>query len=74
MQDGVELAASLRDAMEAAAISWVELPTPKIEQALRDLERRRSFRCAPLVAQAREYGRQTTLKRSWLVGSRRQAI
>ena len=68
-QDGVELAAALRDAVQSAAAPLAEVPGPKLEEALRDFERRRSTRCAPLVAQARQNGRRLLAERSWLVRS-----
>ena len=67
LQDGPELAAALRDAAQAAAVPWPHVPAADIERALRGFEHRRSTRCAPLVAQARENGRRLTVKRTWLV-------
>ena len=67
VQDGVELAAALRDAAQTAAVPWAQVPAADIERTLRDFERRRSTRCAPLVAEARENGRRITARHSWLV-------
>ncbi|BDA51157.1 FAD-dependent urate hydroxylase [Coccomyxa sp. Obi] len=67
LEDGVELAAALKAAIEAAgAVSWEKLPAQKIESALRGFERRRSARCAPLVAMARQNGDRALTRRSWL--------
>ena len=68
LQDGVELGAALRDATVAAGVSWADTPAAVIETTLRELERRRSTRCAPLVAQARQNGRRFTTPRSSWVG------
>ncbi|CAK0782391.1 hypothetical protein CVIRNUC_005666 [Coccomyxa viridis] len=66
LEDGVELAAALRDAAQTAAVPWAQVPAADIERTLRDFERRRSTRCAPLVAEARENGRRITARHSWL--------
>ena len=52
-QDGVELGAALRDATVAAKASWAEMSAGQIEATLRNFERRRSTRVAPLIAKAR---------------------
>lgn len=67
MQDGVELAAALKAAADAASVPWEQLPAKNVECALRDFERRRSARCAPLVAMARQNGDRALTRRSWLV-------
>ena len=67
VQDGVELAASLRDAALSAGVSWTQVSTERIKEALRTFERRRSARCAPLVALASQIGDMATTERSWLV-------
>ena len=68
MQDGVELGAALRDATVTAGVSWPDMPAAAIESALRDFERRRSTRCAPLIAKARGNIRAFRAPTSFLVG------
>ena len=69
LQDGVELAAELRDAVLSANVSWDKLPARKIGEALRAFESRRSTRCAPLVGLAAQIGKLATTRRWWLVRS-----
>ena len=69
LQDGVELAAELRDAVLSANVSWDKLPARKIGVALRAFESRRSTRCAPLVELAARIGKLATTRRWWLVRS-----
>ncbi|CAL8466462.1 g5998 [Coccomyxa elongata] len=66
LEDGVEVAAALNAAADAAGVPWEQLPAKNIECALRDFERRRSARCAPLVAMARQNGDRAMTRRSWL--------
>ena len=67
-QDGCEVAASLGDAAQAASVPWADVPALVLESVLRDFERRRSTRCAPLVARARANGRRFVAKRTGLMG------
>ena len=60
----MELGALLRDAAIAAGGKWADTPAAMLESTLREFERRRSTRCAPLVAQARQNGRRFTAPRS----------
>ena len=53
LQDGVVLGAALRDATVAADVGGADMPAAAIARALRGFERRRSTRCAPLIAKAR---------------------
>jgi hypothetical protein len=64
----VELGAALRDASVAAGVQWAALPAATLEATLRDFERRRSTRVAPLVARARQNGRGITSPKWSLVG------
>lgn len=69
----MELGAALRDAAAAVGVPWAAVPAAALEKALRDFERRRSTRCAPLVATAHANGdrmmaRQPTWVRSHSIG------